>query len=276
MRIGKTAALLAGMVAICLSAGGHRVGAETMTVDGIIEPSMVVELGSSVTGVLQRVAVDRGDTIRAGQVLATLESGVEKATLELARARAQLDADIRAKRERLAFAARKQARFETLFQKKAVSFEQMDEVKTDRALSELDLQQAIEERRIAELEMNRAAELLSQRTIRSPVDGVVVERFMSPGEYVEDRPVLKIARIDPLYVEVILSVDSLGLVRKGMDAEVRPREPVGGTYAAVVTVVDRVVDAASSTFGVRLEMANPENRISAGVNCTVTFLESKE
>jgi hypothetical protein len=40
----------------------------------------------------------------------------------------------------------------------------------------------------------------------------------------------------------------------------------------VVTVVDRVVDAASSTFGVRLELANPDYRLPAGLKCRVRFL----
>jgi multidrug resistance efflux pump len=38
-------------------------------------------------------------------------------------------------------------------------------------------------------------------TIRSPVNGVVVERYLSPGEYIENQSVLKLAQIDPLNVE---------------------------------------------------------------------------
>jgi multidrug efflux pump subunit AcrA (membrane-fusion protein) len=135
----------------------------------------------------------------------------------------------------------------------------------------MDLQQAIESQQIAKLEMERAAAVLDQRTVRSPITGVVVERYMSPGEYVEDRPILKIAQIDPLNVEVILSVEHLGKIREGMTAEVLPQEPVGGSYKARVKVVDKVVDAASGTFGVRLELPNPQYRISAGIKCNVAF-----
>jgi len=46
---------------------------------------------------------------------------------------------------------------------------------------------------------------------------------------------------------------------------------VKGTHTAKVVVVDRVVDAASSTFGIRLELRNPGGRIPAGIRCKVKF-----
>jgi RND family efflux transporter MFP subunit len=258
----------AAMICLYSTATG---AAEPMIADGLIEPHKVVEVGSSVPGVLETVDVERGDAVKKGQVVATLKSGVEKATLALARARAELDTEINQNKERLAFTTRREARFKQLYESKAVPFEKMDEAETDRVMAELDLQRASENRRIAELEKRRAAEILDQRTIRSPISGVVVERFMSAGEYVEDKPIAKIAQIDPLNVEIILSVEHLGKIREGATARVFPQEPVGGSYAAKVTVVDKVVDAASGTFGVRLEMPNPEYRISAGIKCSVEF-----
>ncbi|MGD8369315.1 MAG: efflux RND transporter periplasmic adaptor subunit [Desulfobacterales bacterium] len=270
----KMMALLGGFAAFFCVGHGALLAAgpgDPLMVDGLIEPRRVVEIGSSVPGVLETVDVERGDTVKRDQVLATLKSGVEKATLALARARAKLVAEIDQKQEQVAFMTRKQDRFEQLYKSKAVPFEKMDEARTDRALAELGLKQAIENQQMAELEMERAAAALDQRTIRSTISGVVVERYLSPGEYVEDRPILKVAQIDPLNVEVIISVEHLGKVREGMTAKVFPQEPVGGSYAAKVTVVDKVVDAASSTFGVRLELPNPQYRISAGIKCNVAF-----
>jgi hypothetical protein len=56
-----------------------------------------------------------------------------------------------------------------------------------------------------------------------------------------------------------------------MKAEVQPEEPIGGTYPATVTVVDRVLDAASGTFGARLEIYNPNNKLPAGLKCKIRF-----
>ena len=57
-------------------------------------------------------------------------------------------------------------------------------------------------------------------TIYSPINGVVMERFLSPGEFVEDQPVLKLAQIHPLYVEVFAPVELLGTIKVGMPADV--------------------------------------------------------
>ena len=82
---------------------------------------------------------------------------------------------------------------------------------------------------------------------------------------------MKLAQIHPLRVEVIAPVALLGKLTSGMTADVMPEAPVGGVHSAKVTVVDRVVDAASGTFGVRLELPNPHYRLPAGLKCKVRF-----
>jgi hypothetical protein len=57
-----------------------------------------------------------------------------------------------------------------------------------------------------------------------------------------------------------------------MVAEVVMEEPVGGTHAATITVVDRVIDAASGTFGVRLALPNADYAVPGGLGCKIRFL----
>jgi RND family efflux transporter MFP subunit len=248
-------------------------GAEPIVLDGLIEPSLVVNIGSSTIGILESVDADRGDTVRKGQAVASLKSDVEKANLELARYRAAMVAVIEMRQQRLDYSRREKERFAELYNKKALPFSQMDEVETNMITAELELKEALENQRLAELELKRAAAVVERMTIRSPVNGVVVERFLAKGEYVENQPVMKVAQINPLYVEVVATVDMLGAIRLGMRGEVRPEDPVKGVFPAAVTIVDQVVDAASGTFGVRLELPNPEYRLPAGLKCRVTFLE---
>jgi multidrug efflux pump subunit AcrA (membrane-fusion protein) len=113
--------------------------------------------------------------------------------------------------------------------------------------------------------------LLERRTIRSPIDGVVVERILSEGEYADPPEILKLAQIDPLRVEVYAPLELIGRISIGMRAQVLPEAPVGGVHESTVIVVDRVVDAASATFGVRLELQNPDYALAAGLNCRVRF-----
>jgi RND family efflux transporter MFP subunit len=244
---------------------------EAAEFDGVIEPSMVVKVGSGAYGILETVNLDRGDFVRKGEVLATLQSGVEKATMEAARARAEMETSIKAKQSNLDFYTRKKAMNEELFKKQVLPFSQMDEIETNRILADMQLQESIENKRLAGLDYKRTVEVFNRMTILSPINGVVVERYLSPGEYIENQSVMKLAQIDPLYVEVILPVNRLHSIKVGMQAKVMPEAPIGGQLVAVVKVVDRVVDAASGTFGVRLELPNPNHRLPAGLKCKVIF-----
>ena len=84
------------------------------------------------------------------------------------------------------------------------------------------------------------------------------------------QPILKLAQIDPLRVEVVLPETAYGKIHVGMVGTVTP-EDLGGTYTAHVTVVDRVIDAASGTLGVRLELPNPDDKLPGGLRCRVQF-----
>jgi membrane fusion protein (multidrug efflux system) len=75
--------------------------------------------------------------------------------------------------------------------------------------------------RIAQLEVAQAEALLRQRALVSPVDGVVMERLLRPGEFRHDQsPVFTLAQLDPLRVEVFVPAAYHGQVRAGMAGQV--------------------------------------------------------
>jgi RND family efflux transporter MFP subunit len=203
--------------------------------------------------------------------VATLKSAVERATVELARMRSERDQAIKAKRARLEFTRRRFKRNQELLSKSLISEQIVDEAETDALLAELELGEFLEERMIAVLELERAQEALEMRTIRSPFSGVVVDVLVAPGESIENRPLLRIASIDPLNVEIIAPVPLFGKIKKGMKAIVRPEEPIGGEHTAEVVIVDQVLDAASGTFGIRLQLSNRKYKLPAGLRCAVDF-----
>lgn len=260
--------VLAIFIIFAASASGY---AKTIVLDGLIEPSMIVNIGSPVPGILQTVKVDRGKMVKKGQVVARLKSDVERVTMELARTRAEMESGIRVAEARLKFSLRKQERFEELYKKEVIPFKEMDEARTESELALMELEESKDNRLLAEMEFKRSREILRRMSIRSTISGVVMERFLAPGEHVEDQPILKVAQIDPLYVEIFAPLELLGGVKVGMTADLAPEEPVGRVYKARVTIVDRVVDAASGTFGLRLELPNPQYNLPAGLKCKVTF-----
>jgi len=244
---------------------------EMSTFDCLIEPHRVIEVNSSVQGKIASISVERSDPVEQGQVLIELDSDVEKATVELARARLGMDSELKTRQVSRAFAKRKLVRFDDLYREDVVSQQKQDEVKTEAVLAGLQLKQAGENMQVAVLELKRAEAILNQRTVRSPLSGVVVERYKSPGEFVEDEPILRLAQLDPLNVEVILPAELFGTIKQGMSARVMPEAPRDSTYTAVVTIVDRVIDASSGTFGIRLELPNPDYALPGGLKCLVDF-----
>ena len=237
----------------------------------MMEPHRTVEVKSSVNGRIEAIYVERSDLITSGQPLVVFESKVEKATVELARAKAEMTAEYNSSKVNQRFALRKLGRFDGLAEEGVVAVQIKDEVETEAALARLQLLQARENKRLAELELDRALAVLSQHTVLSPLTGVVVERLKSPGDYAEDGAIIKVAQLDPLNIEVLLPASKFGTIKPGMKARVTPELGVAGNYSAEVKIVDRVVDASSGMFGVRLELPNPDNKLPGGLKCSLNF-----
>jgi len=240
MRITNRLAMVIAGLSVLLSATQTR--AEKF--ECLVQPYLQVKLSSGVPGILGEVLVDRGDFVKKGQLLARLVSDAQEAGYELARARAE-------------FAERRVERNQELYRKQMISIHEKDEMETEAHL--------------LKLEVREVEEQLKMRSIRSPLDGVVVKRHLSVGEYVQQEAMLELAQIDPLRVEVAVPVRLYGKIQVGMTARVEWEAPLADVRSATVTVVDPVVDAASGTIGIRLELPNPDHRLPAGTKCSVQF-----
>ncbi len=218
-------------------------------IDCLIEPNMMIELSSPVAGVIDTISVDRSDAVRKGQVVATLKSDIEQVQL-------------RASKETLNVSRVEQKRAIALYRDNALTLSEKEQSDHEVALNELEVESAL-----ANLEL---------RKIRSPIDGVVADRYLMPGEFIEDNPILKLAQLDPLRVEVVAPVTYFGRVKTGTHAQVKTEFGSYPNLVAEVVVVDRVIDAASGTFGIRLELKNKDNMIPGGLKCSVRFFSDLE
>ena len=212
------------------------------TLDCLLEPNKEIELSSPVQGVVEKVFVNRGEKIKKGQLLLSLQADLEKAQVELAKARAD-------------FGKRTQSRNNDI--ENLISGHEKDEIETDAKLAQLELAEAMAR--------------LEQKHIYSPIDGFVIDRLRLEGEYVSDEPVLKLANISPLYVDVIAPVDYFGKIRLGQTAFISPEQPVGGKYEATVETIDPVIDAGSGTFRMRLILPNENEELPSGLRCQIHF-----
>jgi RND family efflux transporter MFP subunit len=239
--------------------------------DCLIEPLLVIAVGSPVQGVIKSIDVARSDLVSKGQVLAQLNSSVEEASLQQARVRASMDGEIGARMADLQLAKHLLSRTNELYEKKMVSSQQLDEAKAEHEVARMAVRQAQERKSLSQQELQWAKEVVDRRTIVSPIDGVVVEPHAFPGEFVYDNPIVKIAQIDPLRVEVLIPSDYYGELKPGMSARIYPELGDGKGFAAEVAIVDRMIDTGSSTFGTQLELPNPDHMIPSGQKCEIVF-----
>lgn len=233
-----------------------------------IEPSEVVDIGSPVAGIVSEVLYDRAARVAAGDVVVKLESVIEDSNLRLAAVQARFLDEIREHEVHLEFAERKYRRAQAMHARKAITTDQLEQTDADFRIAGKQLAKAKHNHRIAQLEYERSQRLRDQRNIQSPIDGVVVERLIAPGEFVKDTALLRVAKLDPLKVEVILPVESFGKIAEGDTLTARAHE-TGERHEATVEVVDRVVDSASGTYRVTLTLPNPDHAIASGLKCDV-------
>lgn len=240
----------------------------------LIEPNQVVEIRSPIEGLIEKVYVKRGDRVEVGQKLVKLESSVELSAVEMAKYRSQMEGRIQSVKNRLDLATKKSNRAQELQKQNFISAQARDEAEAEKRIAEAELRDAIENQEYARHDYQHNVDLLNRRTLRSPFHGVVVDRMLNTGDLAEAgtgrKAILKLAQIEPLRVEVSLPLEAFGMLRVGATGQVTP-EGLGGRYPASITVVDRVFDAASGTYGVRLELPNRNGAIPGGIRCRVEF-----
>jgi cobalt-zinc-cadmium efflux system membrane fusion protein len=233
----------------------------------LIEPEATSAVGSPIVGVVSEVLVERGDRVEAGQIIARLESSVQAAAVASARSKARSAAEVGAAQANLEFARSREARASDLSGRQMIAQEMLDEARTQARLAAQRLAQATTERQIWREELALAEARLAQHEIRAPIAGVVVDRLVEVGERVEEQPLARIVATDPLRVELVMPASAYRDVQPGAAVEVTPELPGTEGLTARVTRIDPVVDAASNTFRVRLQLPNPDSALPAGLRC---------
>lgn len=243
--------------------------------DCLIEPAEMVELGAPVSGLIDKVLVKRGDHVLRGQVVASLDSHAEQAAAELAHYKSQLVGPAQLAQSKIEFSQRKFDRRRDMAVEKLMSRQDSDDAESELKQAQAELITAKENREEARLEYVQQSAQLNLRTLRSPFDGVVVDQMMWPGEIFEPgatkHAILKLAQINPLHVRVVMPMRAFGDTAPGMSATIVPEVQQNQHYAAKVTSVDRIIDAASGTFVVFIDLPNPKFDLPSGVKCKATL-----
>lgn len=273
--------LAAGGYSVAPALFGLCIGAAAASAQGLAPVSCLIEayetvrLATPVAGIVEDVGVDRGDMVAAGDVIARLDSRVEQIARDLARARSEDRSDILALEARVEFLALRAERRTTLAQRNALSDTEAKEAALELAVATQELERARLALGLAELELAQAEAVLAQKVLASPITGVVTERLANKGEYRSgEAHVATIARIDLLRVEAFVPIAHYPHLHPGQAVEVVPEAPLDQPRQATIRVIDRVFDAATATFGIRMDLDNSDLALPAGLRCTLRFPES--
>lgn len=222
-------------------------GDRSITVTGEARAFAQSMLYAKVSGYLKDLKVDRGDRVKAGQLLAVLESPDSAQQVAAARA------DVEVKRE--------------LAQRDA-------KLLKSRIVSEQEAQQAQGAFDVAKAQLARAEVLQGYAQLRAPFDGVVTGRFADPGALLpaatgataSAQPVLEISDTDRLRVAVYLGQEDAAQVEAGDAAQLRL--PTGEAITARVSRMSRSLDPRTRTMLAEIDLDNRTHAILPG-----TFLQ---
>jgi RND family efflux transporter MFP subunit len=264
--------MLALAVALPIAAPADESGLKADVSSCLLRPRHLVQLGSPVFGLLTAVFVDRSEPVKEGQVVAKLDTTVEEMQLALDRFRATNTTSIDAGQADMALNQRELARLQKLAGNMFSRANDVDEYTTKVEQDKIAIRRAQSDLDIAKREADRSQAQLDLKILKSPVNGVVTEIKLSPGEFIyETTPIMTIAQVDPLMIDLVVPSDRYHAVKVGMIGEVHLNQPIDQTLPARVDAIDPVVDPGSDTFRVRLLLPNPGNAIPAGIRCSVVL-----
>jgi RND family efflux transporter MFP subunit len=220
-------------------------GSDTLTLLGEADPFQAITLYAKVSGYLKNINVDKGDRVRAGEVLAVIESP------EIDKQYQAAVADAENKRLIAARAA-------TLVRKQMISQQDADQAEADA--------------KVAAATREQLATLKSYETLRAPFAGTVTARFADPGALIQNAtasqssslPLVAIAETGRLRIYVYVDQAHAAFVHAGDPATVLDPAQPGLRIAARVSRTSGEIDAKTRTLLVEIDLANPRSRVLPG------------
>lgn len=219
-----------------------------LTVSSNLMVDLDLPVATRVTGVIETLHVDRGALVKKGQPLASLDQRA-------------LELDRRAAEETLNVAR--------------TDFERNRELRSQNLVSQAEFEAKKAQYELARVEAEQAQLVLERSVVRAPFDGIVVDRFARIGQKVlleENVPLFRVAALEPLLARAYLPEQAFQRIRVGDPVEVTATEFPGVTSAGKVSFLSPVIDAASGTVQVIVQVPRDEKRVlRPGMAVRMTF-----
>jgi HlyD family secretion protein len=209
----------------------------------------------------------------------------------------QAEADFNSAKANMEWAQKEFARNEALYRRNVVSQKSLDSIKMQLQVAEAQYRKAEEYLEMAkrgstqedievaraqvaqaEVALKMAEQNLKDSVIAAPFPGVVVQRFKNEGEYITstpDTPIIHIADFHTVNVEVDIPEGKIQDLCLGQGAEIRVDGYPDEVFQGQVSLIRPLIDSATRTFTVKLEVPNPDYRIKPGMyaRALITLME---
>jgi membrane fusion protein (multidrug efflux system) len=211
----------------------------TLSAIGTMAAVQGVTVSADLPGTVDRILFESGQAVRAGQVLAVLDTRQEQAQL----------AAIEAQRE----LAR-------------LTFDRMQGLLQERVISRAEFDRATAEIRQTEAQVGEIHAVIERKTIRAPFSGVLGLRQVNLGQYLAGGSALvTLQSLDPIYVNFGVPQQSVAQIPVGRTVRVTAGDAAGAAWSGRVTAIDSIVDEATRNIQVQATLANPAGALRPGM-----------
>jgi len=198
-----------------------------------------VTVSADLPGIVEKIAIDSGRKVRAGEVLVQLDTSQERA--QLAAAEAQRDLT-------------------------RVNLERMRELRVKGVTSQAEYDRSTAESKQAEARVGEIQAIIERKTIRSPFTGILGIRQVNLGQYLTaGDPVVPLQSLDPIYVNFSVPQQEVGKLRVGAEVQVTAEGMAGLESTGRITAINSIVDEATRNIQVQATFANPEGKLRSGM-----------
>ena len=257
---------------------------EVVNATGDVSAIVTVNVGSQVSGIIDKLFVDFNSTVKKGQLLATLDPRLFQAQLE--KAQAQLvSAAANVEKAQAAYndSNRIAARSQELLKQGLISQAELDTAAATRDQNSAALSAAKAAVLQAKADRDMAATNVAFTKITSPIDGIVVSRSVDVGQTVAaafQAPTLFLIANDLTKMQILANIDEadVGKVKPGLEAKFTVDAFPGETFTGQIRDVRQAPNTLQNvvTYPAVIDAPNPDRKLRQGMTASVSITAARK
>ncbi len=246
----------------CLAAGY-----DSTLFEGVLQPNRQVDVAASEFGILREMLVKPGTHVKAGDLIARLDSQDLQSQLEIARAESEAGGRLGQIQGELILHENRLRILSELAAKGKANQREVDRALADLEITEAKMRSEHESTEVLSLQVERLERLISERSIRSPIDAIVVEVHKQVGEFVAANAPSVVRLHDVSMLKATFPMTESDIRELGTRESMQVKLSDGQTVTGRVDFIPPVADPESGWFMVTILIDNPDGSIRCS-RCT--------